>query len=184
MRRLITRITMVCLLSIGMCGAGFGQLTAQGTINATLVVRNGIAIVFYSDQAGVPLGASGTSAATLNMGSVSSIGPLSTGVTRSNVTSSSFTVSSPFDIRVMGGISSLNYTLTAQLTNAAPAGFTCQVDAITLTLAKQTVTTTGTYSTNAPHSLNLVISTAAQSNGGPVLGTPQTTNVTFIATAN
>ena len=39
--------------------------TATGTINATLINKNGIALVFDSDPGGVTLGSPGTSAATL-----------------------------------------------------------------------------------------------------------------------
>ena len=182
-RRVPIRITLAGLLCLALCGTGFAQ-TAQGTVNATLVNLSGIAIAFYSDSSGVTLGGSGTSSATLNMGNISAYGSLSAGVTRSNVTQTNFTVSTPFDVYVMGGVTSTNYSLTAQLASAAPTGFTCKLDTLTLTTAAQTVTTSGTYNTSTQHTFNLVVSAAAPGSGGPAVGTPQNTTINFVATAN
>lgn len=180
---LITRTLLAGLLAMFMCGAISAQ-TAQGTVNATLVNLNGIAILFNSDPAGAPLGASGTSAATLNMGTISAYGPLSAGITRSGVSTTRFTVSTPFDVNVVGGILSNNYSLTAQLASAAPTGITCNLDALTLSTVAQSVTTTGTYNTNTTHSLSFVVSAASPGSGGPTVGTPLTTTINFVATAN
>jgi len=159
--------------------------TATGVINGTLVNKDGIAIVFITDPAGVALGASGTSAASANFGTVSAFGPLSAGVTRPAITAGTFTVRTVFDVQVIqGGLSSTTYTLSAQLASAAPTGFTYAVDAITLTTAAQTVQTYATYNINVAHNLNLTISRAAPGAGGPAVGTPVTATVNFTATAN
>jgi hypothetical protein len=177
------QVVVIGLLSAFLCGGASAQ-TAQGTVNATLVNLTGIAIIFSSDAAGVTLGASGTAAATLNLGTISAYGTLSAGVTRSNVTSTSFTVSTPFDLQVVGGLFSSSYSLTAQLASAAPTGFTYTLDTLTLTTAAQSVTTAGTYNTNTKHNFNLVASTASPAGGGPAVGTPITTTINFVATAN
>ena len=158
--------------------------TATGTINATLVHKTGIALIFDTDPGGVVLGNSGTSAATLNFGTVSAFGPLSAGVTRPTVTAANYTVRTLFDVQVVLGGTSPSYTLAAQLAAAAPTGFTYAVDAVTLTTAAQNLTTNGTYNTDVQHSLNLTISTAAPGAGGPAVGTPLTTTINFTATAN
>lgn len=158
--------------------------TATGTINATLVHKNGIALVFDTDPGGVALGNSGTSAATLNFGTVSAFGVLSAGVTRPTVTAASYTVRTLFDVLVILGGNSPNYTLSAQLAAAAPTGFTYAVDTVTLTTAAQNIQTNGTYNTDVQHSLNLTISTAAPGAGGPAVGTPLTTTINFTATSN
>jgi hypothetical protein len=177
-------LLLVGLLSVLLCGAVNAQ-TAQGTINATLINRSGIAIVFDSDPAGVTLGSTGTPAATLNIGTISAYGPLSAGLTRSNVSSASFTVSTPFDVNVeIGGITSPNYTLTAQLASAAPTGLTCKIDSLTLSTAVQTVSTAGTYNTDAQHNFSLVVSAASPAGGGPAVNTPLTSTINFVATAN
>lgn len=162
----------------------FGQ-TASGVINGTLNNKNGITLVFDSDAAGAALGASGTSAASVNFGNISAFGPLSAGVTRSSVTAGSFTVQTIFDVNVtQGGLASANYTLTANLAAAAPTGFSYTIDAVTLTTVAQTIQANGTYNTDVAHSLGLVVLTAAPGSGGPAVGTPVTTTVNFTATAN
>lgn len=159
--------------------------TATGVINATLVNKNGITLIFNSDPAGVTLGASGTSAVTADFGSISAFGGLSAGVTRPFVGAASFTVRTIFDVNVFqGGLNSTGYTLSANLAAAAATGFNYKVDAITLTTTAQTVQTNGTYGIDVAHNLDLVVSTAAPGAGGPAVGTPITATINFAATAN
>ena len=180
---IVIAIAMALLLAAASARAQ--NPTASGVINATLVNKNGISLVFDTDPAGVTLGAAGTSAATLNFGTVSAFGPLSAGVTRPTVTATNYTVATIFDVLVeQGGLNSNSYTLSANLAAAAPTGFAYQVDAVTLTTAAQNVQTNGTYGTNIAHNLSLVISTAAPGAGGPAVGTPLTTTINFTATAN
>jgi hypothetical protein len=161
------------------------QTTATGTINATLVNKSGIALVFDTDPGGVALGNNGTAAATLNFGTVSAFGPLAAGVTRPTVLAGSYTVRTLFDVNVMqGGGGSPSYTLAANLAAAAPTGFTYAVDAVTLTTAAQNIQTNGAYNGDVQHSLNLTVLTAAPGAGGPAVGTPLTATINFTATAN
>src|SRR5689334_16520462 len=174
------------LAALMLCGAlALAQTTATGVINGVLVNKDGISIQFDTDPAGVTLGAAGTSAATVNFGTVSAFGPLASGVTRPSVTAANFTVRTIFDVQVIqGGLNSTTYTLTANLAAAAPTGMSYKVDAITLTTASQTIQVNGAYNTDVAHNLDLVISTAAPGAGGPVVGTPITTAINFTATAN
>ncbi len=159
--------------------------TATGVVNATLINKSGITLVFDADPGGVALGSSGSSAASLNFGTISAFGPLSAGVTRSTVLAASYTVRTLFDAQVIeGGLTSANYTLTANLAAAAPTGFAYAIDAVTLTTAAQTIQTNGAYNTDVQHSLNLTVSTAAPGSGGPAVGTPLTSTINFTATAN
>ncbi len=161
------------------------QTTATGFINATLVNKNGIALVFDSDPAGLTLGNSGTSAASADFGNISAFGTLSGGVTRPSVTAASFTVRTIFDVFVFqGGLNSTGYTLAANLASVAPAGLSYKIDTVTLTTVSQTIQASGTYSVDVPHNLDLVVSTAAPGAGGPAVGTPLTTTINFTATAN
>jgi len=161
------------------------QTTASGVINATLVNKNGIALIFDTDPAGLTLGASGTSAVTANFGNISAFGPLSAGVSRPSVTAANFTVRTVFDVDVFqGGLNSNGYTLAASLAAVAPTGMNYKVDAVTLTTTSQTIVTNGTYNVDVPHNLDLVVSTAAPGAGGPAVGTPITVTINFVATAN
>ena len=159
--------------------------TATGTINATLINKNGIALVFDTDPGGVTLGSPGTSAATLNFGTISAFGPLSPGVTRTTVTAGSFTVRTVFDVQVIqGGGNTASYTLSAQLGSALPTGFSFKVDGITVGGALATIQTNAAYNVDVAHNLDLTVSTAAPGAGGPAVGTPLSTVINFQASAN
>ena len=168
-----------------LAGSALAQTTSTGVINGVLVNKDGIAIVFNTDPAGVNLGASGTAAASANFGTVSAFGPLSAGVTRPVVAPATFTVRTIFDVQVIqGGLSTTTYNLSANLAAPAPTGLSYKVDAVTLTTAAQTVQTNATYNTNVPHNLDLTISRSAPGAGGPAVGTPITATINFTATAN
>lgn len=186
LKKYISIMRGAALAALVMCGASLAaQTTASGVINGTLINKNGISIQFDSDPAGVTLGAAGTNAATANFGTVSAFGPLAAGVTRPSVTAANFTVRTIFDVQVIqGGLTSLTYTLTANLAAAAPIGMSYKVDAITLTTASQTIQVNGAYNTDVAHNLDLVILTAAPGAGGPAVNTPITTTINFTATAN
>lgn len=159
--------------------------TATGVINGKLINKDGISLVFDTDPAGVTLGAAGTSAASLNFGTISAFGPLSGGVTRPSVTAASYTVRTIFDVQVVqGGLTSTTYTLTANLAAVAPTGLSYKVDAVTLTTASQTIQVNGAYSTDVAHNMDLVVSTAAPGAGGPAVGAPISATINFTATAN
>jgi hypothetical protein len=190
MNRLGTQIGMIraaMLITVLLTGScAFAQNpTATGTINATLINKNGIAIVFNSDAAGVALGNAGSSAATLNFGTISAFGTLGAGVTRTAITAANFTVRTIFDVHVtQGGLTSTTYTLSANLAAVAPTGFTYLVDGVSLTTAAQTLQTNGAYATDIPHNLDLRVLRAAPGAGGPAVGTPITSTINFTATAN
>lgn len=178
------RVVLLALLPLLLSALGAAQTQASGTLNATLVNLNGIAIVFNTDASGVTLTGSGSATAAVNFGNVSAYGALAAGVTRSAVSASSFTVSTPFDVDVVGGLLSNSYTLTVSLGSAAPTGLSYILDSLTLTTAAQNVTTAGTYNTSAKHTLGLKVSTLAPSSGGPATGTAITTTLNFVASAN
>ncbi|HYX53914.1 MAG TPA: hypothetical protein VE783_10730 [Candidatus Limnocylindrales bacterium] len=155
------------------------QTTASGTLSVTATVNGSINLVFNSDPAGVALTGSGTNAATLAFGTVQAFGgTLTTGVTRTPGTTS-FTVSSPFDVNVAkANLTSANYTLKAQL-NAADATNTWQVGGVTVTsAAAATITGTGSYDTNNAFTLALTIPFTTAS------GTSISNSLNFTATAN
>lgn len=173
-------LAIVMLLSTAM----YAQ-TATGTINATLINKNGISLIFDSDPGGVSLGSNGSSTASLNFGNVSAFGTLAAGVTRPTVTPASYVVQTLFDVQVIqSGLASPSYTLTGQLAAAAPTGLTYGVDAVTLTTGSQTISATGTYNADVQHTLSLTVSTAAPGSGGPNTGTPLATTINFTATSN
>lgn len=159
--------------------------TASGTLNVQLLNGSGLVMTFQSDANGVALGNSGTSSASLAMGNVSAAGALSSGVTRTAASSASFTVSTPFDVVVQqSGLSSMSYTLSAYLAAAAPTGLTYLIDSVPLSTTSTPITKTGSYGATAAHALEITVSTASSSSGGPQVATPLTSTINFTATSN
>ena len=151
--------------------------TSAGSLSVQLQNGSGLQMVLYSDPSGVSLGNSGTSSASLGFGNVAAYGTLNANVTRTNG-SSTFTVSTPFDVNVqVSGVSSANYTLTASLASAAPTGVTLQIDTVTLTTSSQSIQTNGSYGNNVSHTFSAVVSTAGSGSGGPTTGTQLTSTV-------
>jgi hypothetical protein len=180
---MVRAVALIGLLLTASCV--LAQTTAQGTINATLDHKNGIALIFNTNAAGVSLGNSGTSAASVNFGTISAFGTLAAGVSRTAVTATNFTVRTIFNVQVIqGGTNSPNFTLRANLAAAAPTGFTYLVDGVSLTTTAQTLQTNGAYATDIPHNLDLQVLRAAPGAGGPAVGTPVTETINFSATAN
>ncbi|HXB21760.1 MAG TPA: hypothetical protein VNV88_10280 [Candidatus Solibacter sp.] len=178
-------LRILALIALLISGTALFAQTATGTINTTLVNKNGITLVFDTAPGGVTLGNSGTSAASANFGIISAFGPLAAGVTRPSVGPATFNVQTIFDVNVIeGGLTSANYTLTANLAAAAPTGMSYKIDAVALTTAAQTITTNGTYNADVAHNLGLVVSMSAPGSGGPLVGFPISATINFTATAN
>jgi hypothetical protein len=170
------KTTMFAILIAGMLvvsGVAMAQ-SANGTLTVSATVQTSINMVFISDGSGVPLGSSGTNAATLNFGNISAYGALSPNVGRS-VTATDFTVSTPFDVLVNAN-GSPNYTLAAAL-NAADAVNSWYLDATQLSTTAATLTATGGYGANAPYTLGLKV--PLSSAAGAISNT-----INFTATAN
>lgn len=154
------------------------QKTASGTLNARLVNKSGIWLVFNTDAAGVTLGNAGTSAASLKFGNVAmymATPPTGVALTR---TATSFTVSSPFDVYVgIGGSASTSYRLQASM-QTAPGLYTFKIDSVTLATTAATVAAADpNYGTNVQHTMYLTIPATAPA--GVVSNT-----VNFTVTAN
>lgn len=152
--------------------------TASGTLNAQLINKSGIWLIFNSDPSGVTLGNSGTSAATLNFGSVAkymATPPVGVSLAR---TVANFTVSTPFDVFVdVGGSTSTSYRLQAAL-QSAPGVYIFKIDAVTLATTAATIAAADpNYRANVQHTLSLTIPDTAPA--GVVSNT-----VNFTVTAN
>src|SRR5687768_13454592 len=98
--------------------AVFGQLT-------------GIELTFQSVSGGASLAGAGTGSATLAFGTVSAFGALQSGVTRTS-TSSDYTLSTPFGVRVSKSalVLSSSYTLRSRLQSASTLAW--RVDGVTM----------------------------------------------------
>jgi len=151
---------------------------SSGTVNATIINKSGIAIVFNNDPTGVALGGAGSSAASMNLGTVSyfmTTPPAGVTIARN---AAAFTVSSPFHVHVIvGGVASPSYNLTAAL-QSVPGVFSYAIDAVALsTTAATIVAAAPNYGVDVQHTFKLTVPRAAPA--GAVNNT-----VNFTVTAN
>src|SRR5262245_57150025 len=131
--------------------------TSSGTLTVTGTVASSISLTFENDAAGVSLTCAGTNAASVAFGTISAYGTIATsGVTRS-LGASSFTVSSPFGVKVVkANTSSADYTLAASLASADSTN-TWAVNSTTLTTSNQNLGTTFSYGSAVAHTLYLTV---------------------------
>jgi hypothetical protein len=178
MKKLIL-LAAVAVMMTSFAAAQAGN-TANGTLTVTATVNSSINLVFNSDASGVALSTgAGTNAATLAFGNVSAFGAVAANVTRTVVAGTSFTVSTPVDVKVTNAnSSSANYTLKAQL-GSADATNTWQVAGNTVTnAAATTLTATGTYGSNAAEAIAITVPFTTAS------GTNISNTINFTATSN
>lgn len=151
---------------------------ASGTVAVTATVASSVSLTFVSDPAGITLGGTGTSAATVAFGAVQAYGgAVPANVTKTVTGTTSWTLSTPIDVVVeVANQVSTNYTLTAQLATA-DAIDTWKLGASTITsAAATTLTATGAYGTTA-YTLGLTIPFTKAA--GAITNT-----INFVATAN
>ncbi len=175
--KLVAGLTILGLATL-VSSPVFAATTASGTVAVTATVASSVSLTFVTDPAGITLGGTGTSAATVAFGNVQAYG----GVVPANVTktvtgTTSFTLSTPFDVVVaVANQVSPTYTLTAQLA-AADATDTWKVGASTVTSAAAvTVTAAGAYGSTA---YNLGLTIPFTKAAGAITNT-----INFVATAN
>jgi hypothetical protein len=119
-------------------------------------------LVFVSDPGGASLAGSGTSAASLNFGTVRAFGgTVPSGVTKS-VGANSWTLNTTIDITVTKGsldaldVLSTSYTLTAGL-QATDSQNIWKWNSVTLSTVNSTITASGAYGATPAYSFSLTI---------------------------
>ena len=177
MKRLI--LSIATLAAAMVLGTGKAYATsASGTMTVTVTVASSLSLTISSDASGLTLGNSGTSAVTASFGTMSAFGgTVPTGVTRTVNGTTSWKISTPFDMAVLvANQTSANYTLTAQLSTSDSTN-TWQIGSTTITSASAaTLTTTGSYGTTV-FTFNLTIPFTEAA--GAISNT-----INFVATAN
>jgi hypothetical protein len=171
-------LTISFELAIGTFGAPATSATSTtGTVAVTATTSGSISMTFVTDGAGITLGNSGTSAATIAFGTVQAYGgTVPSGVTKTVNAPTNWSLSTPFDVEVdLANQTSSNYTLTAAL-QSSDATNTWQLGSSTLSTTPATLTATGAYG-SAAYTLTLTIPFSAA--GGAISNT-----INFTATAN
>jgi len=153
----LLRAAIVAASFVTIPSLAVAQDTSTGTLTVTATVESSIGLTFENDAAGVALTGAGTNAATMALGAISAYNTLSTpGVTRT-VGATNFTVSSPFDVKVVkANTSSANYTLAASLASA-DATNTWKINATTLTTSNQNLGTAYGYGSAVSHTMYLTV---------------------------
>jgi len=171
-----TLLFVAAALMIAMSSVASAQ-TASGTLTVTANVQSTMKLVFNTDATGIALGGSGTSAASIALGTVQAFG----GTTPTNVTNTTlanaFRLDTAFDINVqVANVTSTSYNLTAQL--GAADGNTWQIGGVGVTAAAASpILASGTYATDTRLAFALTIPFAAPA--GSISNT-----ISFVASPN
>jgi hypothetical protein len=146
------------LFALAFAGIASAQ-TGSGTLGVTATVAGSINLTFVTDASGLAVTGTGTSTASLPFGTVSMYG----GTVPTNVTKTvngvlSFSLSTPFDVRVdLANSASTTYTLTARLATADAVN-TWAIGATDISSAAGfALTAAGVYATNVPYTLHLTV---------------------------
>jgi hypothetical protein len=133
--------------------------TGSGTLGVTATVAGSISLTFVTDPSGLAITGTGTSTASLPFGTVSMFGgSLPTNVTKTVNSTTSFTLATPFDVRVdlansISTANTLNVTLaTADATNAWAIGATDISSGGPFAL-----TAAGVYGAAVPYTLKITV---------------------------
>jgi hypothetical protein len=168
---------VVLVACAALVGVPASATNATGTVAVTATTVASVSLTFVTDGAGITLGGSGTSAATIAFGSVQAYGgSVPANVTKAVNGTTNWSLSTPFDVVVqVANQTSSNYTLTAAL-QAADATNTWALGATNLSTTPATLTSTGAYGSTAyTFHLTIPFSEAA----GAISNT-----INFTATAN
>jgi hypothetical protein len=136
--------------------------TGSGTLGVTATVQGSINLTFVTDASGLAVTGTGTSTASLPLGNVS----MYSGTVPANVTktigATSFSLSTPFDVRVdLANSASTTYTLTATLA-AADSINTWWLGAIDISAAApHALTAAGVFGTAVPYTFKLTVPASA-----------------------
>ncbi len=144
--------------------------TGSGTLGVTATVAGSINMTFLTDAAGVALTGTGTSTASLPLGTVQMYGgALPTNVTRT-VIAGGFILATPFDIRVdLANSISTAYTLNAALSTADAINI-WTVGGVNISAGTPyALTAAGVYATATPYTL--VLSVPATATAGLISNT-------------
>jgi hypothetical protein len=137
--------------------------TGSGTLGVTATVLGSINLTFVTDASGLAVTGTGTSIALLPLGNVSMYsGTVPANVTKTITGTTSFSLSTPFDVRVdLANSASTTYTLTATLAVVDSIN-TWWLGAIDISAgAPHALTAAGVFGTAVPYTLKLTVPSSA-----------------------
>jgi hypothetical protein len=170
-------LIVLLIAAIALTAVPASATSATGTVAVTATTVGSVSLTFVTDGAGIALGGSGTSAATIAFGSVQAYGgSVPANVTKTVNGTTNWSLATPFDVVVeVANQTSTTYTLlgSIQTTDATNSWF---LGATTLSTTPATLTSTGAYGSTA-YTFKLTIPFSAAA--GAISNT-----VNFTATAN
>ena len=155
-------ILTTVLSAFALIGVANAQ-TGSGTLGVTATVQGSINLTFVTDASGLAVTGTGTSTASVPCGNVSMYsGTVPAHVTKTISGTTSFSLSTPFDVRVdLANSASTTYTLTATLA-AADSTTTWLIGAIDISAAApHSLTAAGEFGTATPYTLKLTVPASA-----------------------
>jgi hypothetical protein len=150
------------LSAFALAGVASAQ-TGSGTLGVTATVQGSINLTFVTDASGLAVTGTGTSTASLPMGNVSMYsGTLPTNVTKTVNGIASFSLATPFDVRVdLANSISTAYTLNATLQTADTINHWL-IGATDISAATPyALTAAGVYATAVPYTLKITVPATA-----------------------
>jgi hypothetical protein len=153
------RLCFAIVLSVfALTGVANAQ-TGSGTLGVTATVQGSISLTFVTDVSGLVVTGTGTSTASLPFGNVSMYsGTVPANVTKTVTGVTSFSLATPFDVRVdLANSASTTYTLTATLATVDSIN-TWWIGAIDMSAgAPHALTAAGVFGTDVPYTLKLTV---------------------------
>jgi hypothetical protein len=153
------KFVLTIVLSVGALTGVANAQTGSGTIGITATVDGSINLTFVTDASGLAVTGTSTSTASLPFGNVQMYGgTVPTNVTKTVNSTTSFSLATPFDVRVdLANSASATYTLSATL-SAADATNTWVLGLVDLSAgASHALTATGAYATAVPYTLKITV---------------------------
>jgi hypothetical protein len=153
------KLILTTVLSIlALSGVAKAQAVGSGTLGVTADVEGSLLLTFSTDPAGLAMTGTGSAAGLLPFGTVSMFGTaVPANVTKTQNAATSFTLSTPFGLRVdVANSPSTTYSLTAGL-QVADAINVWSVNSVVITNTPVQVVTGGGYGTVISYPFSLTI---------------------------
>jgi hypothetical protein len=167
------------LSAIAFSGLANAQATGGGTMGVTANIVGSLNVTITTDGSGFLVTGSGSSAGSLALGNVQMYGgTVPTNVTRTTTSTTSFTLATPFDIRVdLANDVSSTFGMTANLASADTNGNVYTLGGTTLTTSPLSFATLASYATATSYPFTVTI--LAANNSGSL-----TNSIVLTANAN
>ena len=134
--------------------------TGSGTLGVTATVQGSVNLTFVTNASGLAVTGTGTSTASLPFGNVQMYGgTVPANVTKTVTGVASFSLATPFDVRVdLANSASATYVLTALLATADGTNvWLIGATDISASGTASNLTSTGAYATAVPYTLKITI---------------------------